>query len=131
MPLVVDFHPHGGGRAEERVVVGEEAGHAGAAFEFAVEPFLPVVGAQLAAVFGGEVEDGQPLGHVSLQPSGAMLVEGVLRNGWRVGEFGLISATESGIKVDSTAGVFLGSGRGDCGLSFADYLSEDRDRGAR
>ena len=44
--FIVDFAEHGGDQTQERAFVGEEAGDAGAAFEFLVDPFQGVAGAQ-------------------------------------------------------------------------------------
>jgi hypothetical protein len=46
LPFVVDFAEQGGDQTQERGFIGEEAGDAGAAFEFLVDPFQGVAGAQ-------------------------------------------------------------------------------------
>ena len=46
LPFIAQFVEHGGDQAQERGFIGEEAGDAGAAFEFLVDPFQGVAGAQ-------------------------------------------------------------------------------------
>jgi hypothetical protein len=50
LPFVVDFAEQGGDQAQEGSFIGEEAGDAGAAFEFLVDPFQRVAGAQSGLV---------------------------------------------------------------------------------
>ena len=46
LPFIADFVEPGGDQAQERGLVGEEAGDASAAFKFLVDPFQGVAGAQ-------------------------------------------------------------------------------------
>ena len=46
LPFIADFVEQGGDQTEERGFIGEETGDAGAAFEFLVDPFQGVAGAQ-------------------------------------------------------------------------------------
>ena len=78
LPVLVGFHQHGADQPQERLLVGEEAGHAGAAADLAVEAFEqvgrahphPVVAPGIGRRRGGQHEDGQGLGDHGLEPVG-------------------------------------------------------------
>ena len=61
-PVVGDFCEDGAGEAEEGGFVGKDGGDAGAAFEFLIDAFEGVGGAQAALVGGGQLEDGESSG---------------------------------------------------------------------
>ena len=53
-PFVAGFGQKGGDQAQEGGFIGEDAGHAGAAFEFLVDAFQRIGGAQPILVGGGK-----------------------------------------------------------------------------
>jgi len=61
-PVVGDFCEDGAGQAQEGGFVWEDGGDAGAAFEFLVDAFEGVGGAQAALMGGWELEDGESSG---------------------------------------------------------------------
>ena len=69
-PFVAGFGEDGTDEAQERRFIGKEAGDAGAAFEFFIDAFERVAGAQTALVFAGEGEGGKALGEVFFHPGG-------------------------------------------------------------
>ena len=71
-PLVAGFGEDGRDEAQEGGFVWEEAGDAGAAFEFFVDAFEWVAGAQAALVVAGEGESGEALREVFLHPGGEL-----------------------------------------------------------
>ena len=79
-PIVAGFAEEGGDEAQEGMFVGEDARDAGAAFEFLVDAFQSIGGAQAFLVGGGQGEHGEPLRQIFLQPrdefGGALGVEG-------------------------------------------------------
>ena len=70
LPFVAQFVEHGGDQAQEGGFIGEEAGDAGAAFEFLVDPLQGVAGAQSELVGEWQGEDGEALGQVGFHPGG-------------------------------------------------------------
>ena len=71
-PVFADFHQDGGDESQERGLVGEQRGDAGAAFDFLVEAFQHVAGSQPATMLGRQGEHGQPFGHVGFHPGGQL-----------------------------------------------------------
>ena len=69
-PFVAGFGEDGRDEAQEGSFVGKEAGDAGAAFEFFIDAFERVAGAQAALVVAGEGESGEALREVFLHPGG-------------------------------------------------------------
>ena len=69
-PFVAGFGEDGADEAQERRFVGKEAGDARAAFEFFIDAFERVAGAQAALVVAGEGERGKALREVFLHPGG-------------------------------------------------------------
>ena len=69
-PFVTDLREDGADEAQEGGFVWKEAGDAGAAFEFFIDAFEWVAGAQAALVLAGEGESGEALGEVFLHPGG-------------------------------------------------------------
>ena len=69
-PLVGSFREEGGEEAEEGGFVWKDAGDAGAAFEFLVDAFEGVAGAQAALVGGREGEDGEAFRDGGFKPEG-------------------------------------------------------------
>ena len=69
-PIVAGFGQEGGDQAEEGFFVGENAGDAGAAFEFLVDPFQRVAGAHFLLVGAGQGENREALREVFFQPRG-------------------------------------------------------------
>src|ERR1035441_9829149 len=72
LPFVAEFIEQGGDQAQEGGFIGEEAGDAGAALEFLVDPFQSVVGAQSELVGEWQGEDGETLGQIGFHPGGAV-----------------------------------------------------------
>ena len=70
LPFIAEFVEQGGDQAQEGGFIGEEAGDAGAAFEFLVDPFQSVAGAQSGLVGERQGEDGKALGQVGFHPGG-------------------------------------------------------------
>ena len=70
MPIVGGFREESGDEAQEGGFVWKDGGDAGAAFEFLVDPFEGVGGAQAALMGGGEGEDGEALWKGRFQPGG-------------------------------------------------------------
>ena len=70
LPFVAEFVEQGGDQAQEGGFVGEEAGDAGTAFEFLVDPFQSVAGPQPGLVGERQGEDGEALRQIGFQPSG-------------------------------------------------------------
>ena len=70
LPFVADFVEQGGDQAQEGGFIGEEAGDAGAAFEFLVDPFQSVAGAEAELPGWRQGEDGKALGQVGFHPGG-------------------------------------------------------------
>lgn len=69
-PIVAGFGQEGGDQAKERFFIREDAGDAGAAFEFLVNAFQRVGGAHALLVGGGQREHREPLRQIFLQPGG-------------------------------------------------------------
>jgi len=69
LPFIAEFVEHGGDQAQEGGFIGEEAGDAGAAFEFLVDPLQGVAGAQSGLVGERQGEDGEALGQIDFQTS--------------------------------------------------------------
>ena len=69
-PFITCLGEDGADEAQEGSLVGKEAGDACAAFEFFVDAFERVAGAQAALVAPGEGEGGKALGEVFLHPGG-------------------------------------------------------------
>ena len=69
-PFVAGFGEDGTDEAQEGGFVGKEAGDAGAAFEFFIDAFERVAGAQAALVLAREGESGKALREVFLHPGG-------------------------------------------------------------
>ena len=69
-PFVAGFGEDGTDEAQEGRFVWKEAGDAGAAFEFFIDAFERVAGAQAALVLAREGESGKALREVFLHPSG-------------------------------------------------------------
>ena len=67
-PVVAGLGQEGGDQAQEGLFIGEDAGHAGAAFEFLVDAFQRIGGAHPLLVGGGQREHGEPLRQIYLQP---------------------------------------------------------------
>ena len=70
LPFVADFVEQGGDQAQEGGFIWEEAGDAGAAFEFLVDPFQSVAGAEAELLGWRQGEDGKTLGQVGFHPGG-------------------------------------------------------------
>ena len=70
LPFIAQFVEQGGDQAQEGGFIWEEAGDAGAAFEFLVDPFQGVAGAHSGLVGEWQSEDGEALGQVSFHPGG-------------------------------------------------------------
>ena len=70
LPFVAEFVEQGGDQAQEGGFIGKETGDAGAAFEFLVDPFQGVAGAQPELVGQWQGEDAEALGQVGFQPGG-------------------------------------------------------------
>ena len=70
LPFIAELVEHGGDQAQEGGFVGEEAGDAGPALEFLVDPFQGVAGAQSELVGEWQSEDGEALGQVGFHPGG-------------------------------------------------------------
>ncbi len=60
-PFFAGFGQERADQAQQGGFIGEQARHAGAAFEFHVDPFQRVARAQPALMRGRKGEDGQPL----------------------------------------------------------------------
>ena len=71
-PFVTGLGQDGADQAEEGGFDGKEAGDAGAAFEFLINPFERVGGAQAAVVGAGKGKDGEALREVFLHPRGEL-----------------------------------------------------------
>ena len=69
-PFVAGFGQEGRDEPQEGGFIGEDAGDAGAPFEFLIHAFQPVGGAQSFLVGEGQGKDGQALGQVFLHPAG-------------------------------------------------------------
>jgi len=67
-PVVAGFGEERGDQTEERFFIGEDAGHTGATFEFLVDAFQRVGGAQPFLVGGGQREHREALRQVFFQP---------------------------------------------------------------
>jgi len=76
LPVVANFVEQGGDQAQEGGFIGEDPGDSGAAFDFLVDAFQRVAGAQATLVGHREGEDGEALGEVGLHPGGQL---------WRAG----------------------------------------------
>lgn len=72
LPVVIDFVEQRRDQAQERSLVGEEAGEAGAAFKFQVDPLQGVAGAEAALVAWRQAKDRQALREVVLHPQGQL-----------------------------------------------------------
>jgi hypothetical protein len=70
LPFIADFVEQGGDQTQEGGFIGEEAGDAGAAFEFLVDAFQGVAGAQSGLVGDGQGEGGEALRQIGFQPDG-------------------------------------------------------------
>ena len=68
-PIVAGFAQERGDQPEEGFFVGENAGDAGAAFEFLVDAFQRIGGPHPFLVGGGQREHREPLRQVFLHPS--------------------------------------------------------------
>jgi len=71
-PIVAGLGQEGGDQAEEGFFIREDAGDSGAAFEFLVDAFQCVGGAQAFLVGGGQREHREPLRQIFLQPGGEL-----------------------------------------------------------
>ena len=69
-PIVGSFSEESGDEAEEGGIVWEDGGDACAAFDFLVDAFEWVAGAQAALVWGWEGEDGEALWDGGFHPCG-------------------------------------------------------------
>ncbi len=67
-PIVAGFAQERSDQAQERFFIGEDAGHAGAAFEFLVDPFQRIGGAHPFLMGGGQREHREPLRQIFLHP---------------------------------------------------------------
>ena len=67
-PVVAGLGQEGGDQAEQGFFIGEDAGHAGAAFEFLVDPFQRIGRAHPLLVGGGQREDREALRQILLHP---------------------------------------------------------------
>lgn len=69
-PMVGSFREEGGDQAEEGGFVWKDPGEAGAAFDFLIEPFEGIAGAQAALVGGGKGEAGEAFWNGVFEPGG-------------------------------------------------------------
>jgi hypothetical protein len=69
-PFITGFGEDGAAEAQEGGFIGEEAGDAGAAFEFFIHALEWIGGAQAALVLAGKGEGGEALRQVFLHPGG-------------------------------------------------------------
>ena len=69
-PFVADLREDGADEAQEGGFVGKEAGDAGTAFEFFIDAFERVAGAQAALVVAREGKGRQALRHIFFHPGG-------------------------------------------------------------
>ena len=65
LPFIAGFVEQGGDQAQEGGFIGEEAGDAGAAFEFLVDPFQGVAGAQPGWWASGKAKTVKPWGRLA------------------------------------------------------------------
>ena len=70
LPFIAQFVEQGGDQAQEGGFIGEEAGDAGTALEFLVDPFQGIAGAQSELVGEWQGEDGEALGQAGFHPGG-------------------------------------------------------------
>jgi len=68
-PVLVNFAEECGDEAEEGCLIGKEGGDAGSAFEFEIDAFESVAGAQASLMGGRESEDGEALWDIFFHPS--------------------------------------------------------------
>lgn len=92
-PLFVNFAEEGGDEAEEGCLIGKEGGDAGSAFEFEIDSFEGVAGAQAALVGGRESEDGEALRDIFFHPCSE------LWSGFGIGGDEVFETILSGLKV--------------------------------
>ena len=88
-PIVAGFGQQGRDQPQARGFIGEDAGDAGAPFEFLIHPFQPIGGAKAFLVGEGQRKDGQTLGQIFLHPSGKFRgTFGVMRHDFLEANFG-------------------------------------------
>ena len=71
-PFVAGFGQEGADQAQESRFIGEHTGDASAAFEFHIDPFEWIAGAQAALMGGGKGENREALGQVLFHPCGQL-----------------------------------------------------------